>query len=97
MISDTDECLTLNTCEAKCINTYGSFTCDCNTGYQLVNQTHCEGKTWILSYSKQAISWVFQGSNIFIFLKLTENSLFLKIPEGNKMYVLDNTHDNELL
>ena len=41
---DTDECeLNETQCEELCINTEGSYQCDCSEGYQLVGTTQCEG------------------------------------------------------
>ena len=37
LLTDIDECTdsSLNSCDQICINTMGSFVCECNTGYQL--------------------------------------------------------------
>ena len=42
---DIDECVEgVNKCEQKCINTIGSYYCDCITGYRLrTNQRKCKG------------------------------------------------------
>ena len=41
---DIDECLhSTDGCEQACVNTEGSFTCDCFAGYELINATQCEG------------------------------------------------------
>ena len=45
-ISDINECLS-NThgCEHKCTNNDGSFTCSCNTGYEVdTDRKSCKGK-----------------------------------------------------
>ena len=44
--SDTNECATNNGgCQQTCINTFGSFRCECNTGFQLRNDGRtCESK-----------------------------------------------------
>lgn len=40
---DVDECaLNHHNCHQKCINTEGSFKCECHDGYQFVNGTKCE-------------------------------------------------------
>ena len=47
VIIDFDECLNggLNGCKQLCINTPGSFTCDCNKGYRLnIDQRTCDGR-----------------------------------------------------
>lgn len=42
--ADIDECAENNgLCDQTCTNTEGSFFCDCDTGYQLVDG-HCEGE-----------------------------------------------------
>ena len=44
--SETNECLTNNGgCAQICNNTFGSFTCSCNTGYSLsTDGRSCESK-----------------------------------------------------
>ena len=44
--SDINECISpeLNTCQQQCLNSPGSFTCGCYTGYQLtVDRQTCSG------------------------------------------------------
>ena len=42
---DINECNQRNGgCEHNCTDTIGSFTCSCNTGYQLIEERHCFGK-----------------------------------------------------
>ena len=42
---DIDECLEeMNFCHHLCININGSYQCGCNTGYELVDDFHCESK-----------------------------------------------------
>ena len=37
-LTDIDECNNNNsTCDQRCINTIGSFICECNSGYQLID------------------------------------------------------------
>ncbi len=43
MYVDIDECLN-GGCEQTCNNTVGSFFCDCEPGYNLVNASACVGK-----------------------------------------------------
>ena len=45
--ADSNECNTANGgCEHSCTNTIGSYTCSCNTGYQLdENGLNCSGKS----------------------------------------------------
>ena len=45
---DINECNTGNGgCEHNCTNTIGSFTCSCDTGYQLdENGLNCSGKNF---------------------------------------------------
>ena len=41
---DIDECASnTSQCEHLCINTEGSYRCDCTDGYQIVGTTQCEG------------------------------------------------------
>ena len=46
--ADIDECAnaTLNNCQQVCVNSEGGYTCDCFSGYSLVNSTYCEGISW---------------------------------------------------
>ena len=46
IITDIDECLNNNgSCSHDCINTVGSYYCDCPTGHNLQPNNHdCEGK-----------------------------------------------------
>lgn len=49
MISDIDECVAMiGICtNGRCINTQGSFTCQCPVGYTLSSdKQHCRGKDW---------------------------------------------------
>ena len=42
---DVDECSDANGgCEHSCVNTVGSFSCICDNGYDLVNDTDCVGE-----------------------------------------------------
>ena len=42
---DINECNQGNGgCEHNCTDTVGSFSCSCNTGYQLTAGGHCPGK-----------------------------------------------------
>ena len=45
-LEDIDECIeNTDNCEQVCENTIGSFSCDCNPGYQLnIDGTTCEGE-----------------------------------------------------
>ena len=46
-LKDFDECLNggSNGCQQLCINTPGSFTCDCHRGYGLnIDQRTCDGR-----------------------------------------------------
>ena len=35
ILTDINECENNSTCDHRCINTIGSFVCECNPGYQL--------------------------------------------------------------
>jgi len=44
IITDIDECLEYNDCHQMCLNTDGSYQCNCNTGFVLtVDNRTCEG------------------------------------------------------
>ena len=45
-ITDFDECIgegSGNECDQGCVNNRGGFNCTCCDGYELVNNTQCEG------------------------------------------------------
>ena len=46
IVVDIDECQT-NTdfCEHICVNTVSSYYCECNEGYELVDDIHCQSKS----------------------------------------------------
>lgn len=48
-IPDRDECAaSLDNCEMQCINTFGSFSCSCSSGYSLASDgRQCLGKLLI--------------------------------------------------
>lgn len=42
--TDVNECATENPCVQTCVNTYGSFICRCDPGYELEDDgVHCSG------------------------------------------------------
>ena len=45
-VNDIDECrANIHLCEQTCVNTLGSFRCDCKQGYRLMQDGRsCEGK-----------------------------------------------------
>lgn len=50
---DVDECSVSNGgCSQICTNTMGSFFCECEVGYELVNETECGGEL-----NDQVYSW----------------------------------------
>jgi hypothetical protein len=51
LFADIDECLLNNTlCQQVCVNTDGSYFCDCMEGYQLMEGTNqCQGVWKIIS------------------------------------------------
>ena len=42
---DIDECAGDSGCNQTCVNTPGSYYCNCERGYLLVNGSQCEGIT----------------------------------------------------
>ncbi len=42
-LSDIDECnrQNLNTCEGKCLNNDGNYTCSCDYGFKIENFSKC--------------------------------------------------------
>ena len=42
---DSDECIGshLNNCTQECINTIGSYTCECKNGFTKVDRLSCKG------------------------------------------------------
>ena len=51
--SDVDECSFANgRCQHICSNTIGSYSCSCDSGYQLANELDCEGNSVISACSK---------------------------------------------
>ena len=47
IMSDIDECaLEMDQCEQVCVNLNGSYSCECNEGYEVVSGRYyaCEGK-----------------------------------------------------
>lgn len=47
---DIDECnMNIDDCDHSCINTNGSYYCECMSGFRLLaNGTYCEGETLII-------------------------------------------------
>ena len=45
MIPDVNECSVLPNgfCRQICVNTHGSYHCECMEGYQLIRASFCEG------------------------------------------------------
>ena len=43
-VADIDECMEGgHGCDQTCVNTPGSYYCNCERGYQIINTTECEG------------------------------------------------------
>lgn len=57
-VLDLDECAeSVDGCEQVCINSVGSFSCDCNTGYDLQPDLKaCQGEYFLL-YSGITQEW----------------------------------------
>ena len=49
LFPDLNECLSNNAgCDHRCINTNGSYYCECDNGFELLSDNHtCEGKNKI--------------------------------------------------
>lgn len=47
---DVDECKNPESCSQICINTKGSFKCQCTEGYSLENRTHCKAVNRTAAY-----------------------------------------------
>ena len=50
-VADIDECRQRGTCRnGRCVNTQGSFRCECNTGFVLsADGSYCTGMSWVMS------------------------------------------------
>ena len=42
-IADIDECMGDHGCDQTCVNTPGSYYCNCERGFQPINNTECDG------------------------------------------------------
>ena len=55
MFIDIDECSGINQCQQLCINTEGSFTCNCTEGFTLESdERNCTGKISVDSENTDA-------------------------------------------
>ena len=54
-IADIDECVGDHGCDQTCVNTLGSYYCNCERGFQLINNTECDGMDSLLGYNNK--SW----------------------------------------
>ena len=61
-IADIDECMGDHGCDQTCVNTPGSYYCNCERGFQLINNTECDGmvRTGYINHGKKAKSVVYQ-------------------------------------
>ena len=57
ILTDIDECLLDNHCDnGRCVNMIGGFRCDCNEGFNLVDDGHqCQG--WEFTYNRPSLSF----------------------------------------
>ena len=59
---DVDECsLRMNDCEQLCVNTNGSYECDCDSGYNLSDGRNCEGIIFMFPALIESIYFVSIG------------------------------------
>jgi len=68
MLADIDECRTDNKCStgSTCVNTNGSYTCECPAGYSLLaDQRTCDGKLVLCPRRRGALSH--RSENVFTF------------------------------
>lgn len=46
-VTDIDECSTINDCQQLCVNTVGSYSCNCDEGFSLSDDGHnCTGMVY---------------------------------------------------
>ena len=59
-IADIDECMGDHGCDQTCVNTPGSYYCNCERGFQLINSTECDGtrRAWNTSLNLRTQSHV---------------------------------------
>ena len=58
-VADIDECRQRGTCRnGRCVNTQGSFRCECNAGFVLsADGSYCTGMFWVMSPALWNHSW----------------------------------------
>ena len=62
LTSDLNECATNNghgPCDQSCINTPGSYQCNCSNGYTLANNVSCNGECCMKQISDEALKLAF--------------------------------------
>jgi hypothetical protein len=62
--TDIDECKEphLNNCTQECINTIGSFSCECKNGFTRKDQTSCDGKLIKFKHQSSMKLFCFAGT-----------------------------------
>lgn len=80
-LADIDECEDVRLCAyGQCINTEGSFQCQCYPGYQRTQEgSHCEGTTRSTFTSALAASWQQPHQSSLLFLFVTPSSMSANI------------------
>ena len=80
-LTDINECQNNNGgCDQKCLNSVGSYQCDCFKGYKYDKQTNrCNGKSLLFCNLKKIFSFIFQSFAKFKGKYLCWNHFLIKL------------------